>query len=53
MSAPTPRPGTGRQVLLLLVVLVLGMALGVTCRDLILTVVGALVSALAVIGDRR
>lgn len=53
MSAPTPRPGTGRQVLLLVAVLALGMALGVTCRDLILTVVGALVSALAVIGDRR
>lgn len=51
MSAPSPRPGTGRQVLLL--VLVLGMALGVTFRDLILTVVGALVSAWAVIGERK
>ncbi|WP_288482401.1 hypothetical protein [uncultured Deinococcus sp.] len=53
MTPPTPRPGTGRQVLLLVAVLALGMALGVTCRDLILTVVGALVSTLAVIGDRR
>ena len=53
MSAPTPRPGTGRQVLLLLVVLVLGMALGVTCRDLILTIIGSLVNAWAVLGERR
>ncbi|WP_200939668.1 hypothetical protein [Deinococcus sp. Leaf326] len=53
MSVPTPRPGTGRQVLLLLVVLVVGMALGVTCRDLILTVIGSLVSAWAVLGERR
>ena len=52
MSAPTPRPGTGRQVLLA-VVLVLGMTLGVTFRDLILTIVGALVSAWAVIGERK
>lgn len=48
-----PRSGTGRQVLLLLVVLVLGMALGVTCRDLILAVVGSLVGALAAVGERR
>ena len=53
MSAPTPRPGTGRQVLLLLVVLVVVVALGVTCRDLILTVIGSLVSAWAVLGERR
>ena len=53
MSAPSPRPGTGRQLLLLVLVLGLGMALGVTFRDLILTIVGALVSAWAVIGERK
>lgn len=47
MIAPTPRPGTGRQVL------VVGMALGVTCRDLILTIIGSLVNAWAVLGERR
>lgn len=53
MSAPTPRPGTGRQLLALVVVFVVGLALGITCRDLVLTVLGSLVSAWAVLGERR
>lgn len=53
MSAPLPRPGTGRQLLLLALVLALGIPLGVTFRDLILTIVGSLVSAWAVIGERK
>lgn len=53
MSTPSPRPGTGRQIILLALVLGLGIALGVTFRDLILAIVGALVSAWAVIGERK
>lgn len=50
---PTPRPGTGRQILLLAVVLAIGIALGVTFKEVILTVVGALVSTWAVLGERK
>lgn len=48
-----PRPGTLRQLLVLLAVLVIGMAVGVTFRDLILAIVGSLVSALAIFGERK
>lgn len=50
---PTPRPGTGRQILILMSVLVLGIALGVSFKDVILTVVGSLVGALAAMGERK
>lgn len=54
--APTPsssRIGTGRQLLFLVLVFVLGLFLGVTLKELIVTAFSTALAALLALGGRK
>lgn len=58
MTQPTPTPsssriGTGRQLLFLVVVFALGLFLGVTLKELIVTAFSTALAALLALGGRK
>lgn len=50
---PTPRAGTGRLVLCVLVALALGVVLGINFKELFMAAFTAFLGAVAAMGDRK